>query len=180
MMPNMDGLSLCRTIRQQANPKSRTVPIVFLSSKSEEIDKVLGLELGGDDYLTKPFSTRELVSRVKAVLRRSQALTPSASAAESERRAGGVTLDLEGHRAWVGAAEIPLTGTEFRIMEVLLRRPGRLYTRDELLERAYEQGHHVSARTLDSHVRRIRAKLSAAGVTPIETVHGLGYRLRPS
>lgn len=178
MMPNMDGLAFCRTLRSNVDAAVAAIPVVFLSSKDEELDKVLGLELGGDDYLTKPFSTRELVSRVKAVLRRTQS-KPNTDPPKT-LNAAGVTLDLDAHRAWVREAEVHLTATEFRIVEVLLSRPGRLYTRDELLERAYDQGHHVSDRTLDSHVRRIRQKLSDCGINPIETVHGLGYRLLSS
>jgi two-component system, OmpR family, response regulator len=168
VMPEMDGIETCRALRA----KSR-VPIVFLSSRDEELDRVLGLELGADDYVTKPFSTRELVARVKAVLRRA---TP-APEATPQLRAGAVRLDLEAHRAFVGDAEIELTVTEFAILRVLVARPGRAYTRDDLVTHAYGEGHHISERTLDSHIRRIRQKLRDAGVDPVETVHGLGYRL---
>lgn len=167
LMPELDGLEVCRRIRATSQ-----VPVVFLSSRGEEVDKVLGLELGGDDYLAKPFSPRELVSRVKAVLRRTR------PAAESTQvQAAGIRLDTEAFRAWAGEVEIQLTVTEFRLLEVLVRRPGRVFTRDELVERAYPGPHHVSDRTLDSHVRRIRQKLREGGLDPIETVHGLGFRL---
>ncbi len=166
-MPELDGLEVCRAIRARSQ-----VPILFLSSRGEEVDKVLGLELGGDDYLVKPFSPRELASRVKALLRRA-----SAPPAESPTvTAGEVTLDTEGYRCVAKGVAIELTVTEFRLLEVMVRRPGRVFTRDELVERAYEGPHHVSDRTLDSHVRRIRAKLREAGLDPIETVHGLGFR----
>jgi two-component system, OmpR family, response regulator len=168
LMPEMDGLEVCREIR-----KSSQVPIVFLSSRGEEVDKVLGLEMGGDDYVAKPFSPRELVSRVRAVLRRTR---PVADAAVAE--AAGVKLDSEAFRVWAGETEVTLTVTEFRILEVLVRRPGRVFTRDELVQRAYEGPHHVSDRTLDSHMRRIRQKLREGGLDPIETVHGLGFRLQ--
>jgi len=140
--------------------------------------------MGGDDYLTKPFSPRELVSRVKAVLRRT---SPRESSAPAVIEAQGVRLDPEAFRVWAAAdpaalaadpTEIQLTVTEFRILAVLVRRPGRAYPRDELVELAYPGTHHVSDRTLDSHVRRIRQKLREAGCDPIETVHGLGFRLR--
>lgn len=170
MMPGIDGLEVCRRIRA----KGRT-PIVFLSSRGEELDKILGLELGGDDYLAKPFSPRELVSRVKAVLRRAAA--PAAPPAVTVE-AGGVRLDPEAHRAWVGDVEIELTATEFRLLHGLMNRPGRAFTRDEIVQLAYGGVHHVAERTLDSHVRGIRAKLREAGVDPIETVHGIGYRLK--
>ncbi len=166
LMPELDGLEVCRAIRRTSQ-----VPILFLSSRGEEVDKILGLELGGDDYLAKPFSPRELVSRVRAVLRRTRPDTRTATV-----EAGGVRLDVEAFRAWAGEVEITLTVTEFRLLEVMVRRPGRVFTRDELVQRAYEGVHHVSDRTLDSHVRRIRQKLREGGLDPIETVHGLGFR----
>lgn len=166
LMPEMDGLEVCRAIR-----KTSQVPIVFLSSRGEEVDKVLGLEMGGDDYVSKPFSPRELVSRVKAVLRRTRPTTE-----QTLVESAGVKLDVEAFRVWAGTVEVQLTVTEFRILEVLVRRPGRVFTREELVQRAYEGPHHVSDRTLDSHMRRIRQKLREGGLDPIETVHGLGFR----
>lgn len=179
-MPEVDGLEVCRELRRRDDP----VPIVFLSSRGEELDRVLGLEMGGDDYLTKPFSPRELVSRVKAVLRRAR---PPAPSVEGLVEAQGVRLDPTAFRAWAAAdpgalvdsaQELQLTVTEFRLLEVLVRRPGRVYPRDELVALAYPGHHHVSDRTVDSHIRRIRQKLREAGCDPIETVHGLGFRLR--
>jgi two-component system OmpR family response regulator len=166
LMPELDGIEVCRVIR-----KTSQVPIVFLSSRAEEVDKILGLEMGGDDYIAKPFSPRELVSRIRAVLRRTK---PEES---KVLEAAGVKLDVEAFRAWAQDTEMTLTVTEFRILEVLVRRPGRTFKRDELVERAYEGPHHVSDRTLDSHIRRIRQKLREGGLDPIETVHGLGFRL---
>ena len=175
LMPEMDGLEVCRQLR-----KDSTVPIVFLSSRDEELDRILGLELGGDDYLTKPFSPRELVSRVKAVLRRSRGAATNED--EEVLHVGPIHMNSDRHRVWVdGEAarqEVSLTVTEFRLLRVLMRRPGRVYTRDELVQRAYPGNHHVSDRTLDSHVRRIRAKFREHGLDPVETVHGLGYRLQ--
>jgi two-component system OmpR family response regulator len=166
-MPEMDGLETCRELR-----KTSRVPIVFLSSADEEIDRVLGLELGGDDYLGKPFSPRELVARAKAVLRR---LEPQLAAKDVLRR-GPLALDEERFEAsWNGNAVV-LTMTEFHLLAALLRAPGKVFTRDELISRAYG-GIAVSERTVDSHLRRVRAKLAAVGGQPIETVHGLGYRL---
>jgi two-component system OmpR family response regulator len=173
LMPELDGIEVCRQVRRTSE-----VPIVFLSSRGEELDRVLGLELGGDDYLTKPFSTRELVSRVKAVLRRSQRPAVQADPGTGALCAGSIRLDPEAFRVWIGTDEIQLTVTEFRILQVLLSRPSRAWTRDELMDRAYPGRHHVSGRTLDSHVRRIRQKCRQAGLDPVETVHGLGYRLR--
>ena len=171
VMPELDGIDTCREIRRTSR-----VPVVMLSSRDEELDRVLGLELGADDYVTKPFSTRELVARVKAVLRRA-APEP---AAERGRvlTVGTLKLDLDQHRAFAGATEVVLTVTEFGLLRALLGRPGKVYTRDELVERAYGENHHVSERTLDSHVRRIRQKFRETGLDPVETVHGLGYRLR--
>ncbi len=173
LMPELDGIQVCRQLR-----RSSQVPIVFLSSKGEEFDRVLGLELGGDDYLTKPFSPRELVSRVKAVLRRTQPHSPQQEEGERPLQVGALRLDPVAHRAHVGEEELQFTVTEFRIVQVLMGCPGRVYTRDELVDRAYEGRHFVSGRTVDSHVRRIRKKLRQAGLDPIETVHGLGFRLR--
>lgn len=172
MMPELDGLEVCRRVRVHSD-----VPIVFLSSRAEEIDRVLGLELGGDDYLPKPFSPRELVSRIKAVMRRARGPAPVVEEGAS-RLAAGIRLDLDEHRAWVGEQEVELTVTEFRLLGVLMRRPGRVYTRDELVEHGYPDKNHVSDRTLDSHIRRIRAKLREVGLDPVETVHGLGFRLK--
>ena len=180
VMPELDGVEVCRRIR-----KDSALPVVFLSSKGEEVDRVLGLELGGDDYLSKPFSPRELVSRVKAVLRR---VRPRQSAAEPEPAAspdtsstivvGRVRMDPERHRTWVGDEEISLTATEFRLLRVLLERPGLVFTRARLVECAYPGNHYVSDRTLDSHIRRIRRKLRDVGLDPIETVHGVGFRYK--
>ncbi len=172
LMPEMDGIEVCRQLR-----RSSEVPIVFLSSRGEELDRVLGLELGGDDYLTKPFSPRELVSRVKAVLRRSRVAAPPSEGTDA-LICGSLRLDPEAFRVWIESDEIQLTVTEFRILQVLMSRPSRAWTRDELMDRAYPGRHHVSGRTLDSHVRRIRQKCRVAGLDPVETVHGLGYRLR--
>lgn len=185
LMPELDGLDVCREVRKRS-----AVPIVFLSSRGEEMDRVLGLELGGDDYVAKPFSPRELVSRVRAVLRRTKAPPPSEDAAEDEEPAlseGRIHLDPVEHRITAADQPVELTATEFRILQVLLKRPGRVYTREEIVDRAYPGRHFVSDRTLDSHVRRIRQKFreaaDAAGVgghthDPIETVHGVGYRMR--
>ena len=172
VMPEIDGTEVCRRIRSTS-----PVPIVFLSSRDDEIDRVLGLELGGDDYLTKPFSPRELVARVRAVLRRVKPSAPEA--AERTLRHGRLALDLDRFTvAWDGR-EAPLTVTELGILRTLLGRPGKVYSRDELMDRAYDDATIVADRTIDSHVRRVRSKLKALGGDPIETVHGAGYRLGP-
>lgn len=174
MMPEMDGLEVCREVR-----RSHELPIVFLSSRDDEVDRILGLELGGDDYLTKPFSPRELVARVKAVLRRARPTPKSSTPAATEVRPllrGPLKLDEELFRAWWAEKEVVLTVTEFHLLAALLRVPGKVFTRDEMMTRVYDDG-VVSERTIDSHVRRVRQKFAAAGGEVIETVHGLGYRL---
>jgi len=173
IMPEEDGLEVCRKVRAKAN-----VPIVFLTSRDEELDRVLGLELGADDYVTKPFSPRELVARVKAVLRRTA--SPNKDAAPKMPKYRDLTLDSEMHRCWWGTTELDLTVTEFALLQALLGMPGKVYTRGELVDRAYGLGHYITDRTIDSHVRRIRKKLAeAGGLDLIETVYGLGYRLHP-
>jgi two-component system OmpR family response regulator len=171
-MPEMDGLEACRRLRARSQ-----VPILFLSSREEEVDRVLGLEMGGDDYLTKPFGTRELIARVKAVLRRASAAPVAGASLTLE--AGALRLDLEAHRAFVAGEEVVFTVTEFSILRALMERPGRAFTREELVDRAYGEGHHLADRTLDSHIRRIRHKLVGLARPAIETVHGLGYRFAP-
>jgi two-component system OmpR family response regulator len=173
LMPEADGLDVCRRIRARAS-----TPIIFLSSKDSELDRVLGLELGADDYLTKPFSPRELLARVKAVLRRIHEAPPATDERRVLRR-GSLEMDLARHRVRFRGADVVLTVTEFALLEVLLGTAGRVYSRGQLVDRAYGQGHVITERTVDSHVRRIRQKLAAAGgEDAIETVYGLGYRLR--
>ena len=177
LMPEMDGTEVCRRLRATS-----PVPIIFLSSKDDEIDRVVGLELGGDDYVTKPFSPRELVARVKAVLRRRDGTAATPPAVEDPPphrvlRRGPLALDLDAHMAHWNDTAIDLTATEFAMLRTLAERPGKVFTRDNLMEHAYDDRRYVSDRTIDSHVRRIRAKLAAAGGAPIETVHGVGYKL---
>lgn len=174
MMPEMDGTEVCRRLR-----RSTKVPIIFLSSRDEEIDRVLGLELGGDDYVGKPFSPRELVARVKAVLRRSEAVKEAPPTQPAELRHGRLRLDLDGFRVFWGETEIILTVTEFGLLRTLAERPGKVFSRDGLMDGAYALERYVSDRTIDSHIRRVRAKFLAAGGEPVETLHGLGYKLSP-
>ena len=173
MMPEMDGTDVCREIRKTSNS-----PIVFLSSRDDEIDRILGLELGGDDYITKPFSPRELVARVKAVLRRVGTATDASSTAPShELSYGKLHLNEQTFKAFWDKQEIVLTVTEFGLLKTLLSQPGRVFSREQLMNSAYDFNNVVSDRTIDSHMRRVRAKLSAVGGSPIETVHGVGYKL---
>jgi two-component system, OmpR family, response regulator len=181
VIPELDGLELCRKIRAQVE-----LPIIFVSSRDEELDRILGLELGGDDYLTKPFSPRELSARVAAVLRRgrSSALPPDprgplpgGKPLEPSLRHGRVTLDRGRHQCWLGDAELVLTVTEFALLRALLEAPGRVFSRAQLVEQAYGAGHYISDRTVDSHIRRLRQKLGSEA-EQVETVYGVGYRLR--
>ncbi len=177
LMPRMDGLELCRRLRA----RSETLPIVFLTSRDDEFDRVLGLELGADDYLCKPFSMRELVARVKVLMRRLALMRSSAAPDESQlMHAGRLVLDLQRYTAqWQGEA-VALTVTEFQLVRALARSPGHVKTRRQLMEEGYLHDAFVSERTIDSHVKRIRRKFSAidSDFDAVETVHGLGYRYR--
>ncbi len=164
---------MCRTLR--GDPRTRAVPILFLSAKSEEVDRVVGLELGADDYLTKPFSPRELVLRVGAILRRTAA--GDAANTGSVVASGSIRLDPEAHQVWVAGAEVDLTATEFRLLETLLRHPGRVFSRDQLLDRVWGITAEVTTRTVDTHINRLRDRLGPQA-EQVETVRGVGYRLR--
>jgi two-component system OmpR family response regulator len=168
VMPEMDGTEVCRRLRRDS-----ALPVIFLSSRDEELDRILGLELGGDDYVTKPFSPREVVARVRAVLRRPRA-APEATDATILR--GRLALHPDRFEAFWDGAALALTVTEFAILRALATAPGRVLTRDALMDVAYPDRRVVADRTIDSHVRHIRAKLAALGGDPIGTVHGLGYR----
>jgi two-component system response regulator ChvI len=177
IMPRMDGLELCRRLRA----RSEALPIIFLTSRDEEFDRVLGLELGADDYLCKPFSMRELVARVKVLFRR-LAISSSVAGEDEERllRVGPLQLDLQRYTARWDDHDVPLTVTEFMILHALIRHPGHVKTRHQLMEEGYPHDAFVSDRTIDSHIKRLRKKFTA--VDPdfdgIETVYGLGYRYR--
>jgi two-component system OmpR family response regulator len=174
LMPELDGLEVCRRLR--GGGRGTDLPVIFLSSKGEEIDRVVGLELGSDDYLAKPFSPRELVARVRAVLRRRAAPAPQA-AREKKLAVGDVTMDVERHEVKVGAAQVALTATEFAMLRALCERPGMVLSRRQLVDRAISADHHITERTVDSHIRRIRAKLREAGAEDVvATVHGIGYK----
>ena len=175
VMPELDGAAVCRALRRIS-----TVPIVFLSSRDDEVDRILGLELGGDDYVTKPFSPRELVARVRAILRRGkgEARDPLAPGGHPLEH-GRLRLDLDRYAAFWQGQEVVLTLTEFGILRTLLTHPGKVFNRDQLMDGSYQDYRVVSDRTMDSHVRRVRAKFKALGADPIETLHGIGYRLGP-
>jgi two-component system OmpR family response regulator len=171
MLPGVDGLEVCRRIRAKGR-----VPILFLSARSEEIDRIVGLELGGDDYLTKPFSPRELVARVRAVFRRTEAQPAAPEARPTLICHGAIKLDTERHEARYEGRIVQLTATEFGVLGALLERPGVVLTRAQLMQRAYRYDNLITERTIDTHVRRIRAKFRVVGGDPIATVHGVGYK----
>jgi two-component system OmpR family response regulator len=172
-MPELDGLDVCRQVR-----KSSDVPILFLSARDEEIDRVLGLEIGGDDYVTKPFSPRELVARINVILRRTAPRGADAKTPGGALALGGLTVDPPQHLAQFNGEHLTLTAIEFEILKTLLARPSVVFSREQIMAAAYQMNIQVSDRTIDSHIRNIRAKLSAAGCdNAIDTVHGVGFRL---
>jgi len=176
VMPRMDGLELCRKIRGM----TEVLPIIFLTSRDEEFDRVLGLELGGDDYLVKPFAVRELLARVKVLFRRLALLEKSTAEPEEKLAIGELELDLARYQAsWKGEL-LALTVTEFLLLQALARRPGHVKSRGRLMEECYPNDAYVSERTIDSHVKRLRKKF--VRIDPefdaIDTVYGLGYRYR--
>lgn len=169
-LPEMDGLEVCRRIR-----KTSDVPILFLTARDEEIDKIVGFELGADDYVPKPFSPRELVARIKAILKRGRSSEVSKSLQH-----GALILDVARHDCRYGDTSIVLTATEISILEFLMKRPDRVATRPQLCDLIYADNPNASVRTIDSHLRNLRVKLEAAGcVAAIETVHGVGVRMGP-
>jgi len=171
MLPGVDGFELCRAIRKSA-VLART-PVLFLTARSDEVDRVLGLEIGGDDYMTKPFSTRELVARVKAHLRREEM-----DAEPAVMELGRFRLDRGARRVYLDGRELVLTSTEFKLLEYFLTHPGRAYSREQLLESVWGEQRYVTPRTVDVHVRRLREQIEEQPDTPryLTTVRGFGYR----
>jgi two-component system response regulator ChvI len=177
-VPRMDGLELCRRLRA----RSEILPIIFVTSREEEFDRVLGLEIGADDYLCKPFSMRELIARVKVLLRRTALIGSSAvSEASARTTIGPLTLDAERLLATWRGQPLPLTVTEFLLLQGLVSRPGVVRSRDQLMEAAYPDRVNVTDRTIDSHVKRIRRKFESVDpvFARIEAVYGAGYRYLP-
>lgn len=172
MLPGLDGLAVCREIR-----KTSQVPILMLTARADEVDRVVGLELGADDYVTKPFSPRELVARVRAVLRRAQ-MTPEPPPV---LRVGSLIMDRATHTVTVAGASVDLTTTEFGILETLMTTPGRVFTRAELLEAVQGIAFEAYERTVDVHIKNLRRKIEPDSTHPhyILTVRGMGYRLNP-
>jgi len=171
MLPGRDGLSICRELRGFS-----TVPVIMLTARVEEVDRLLGLDVGADDYLCKPYSPREVVARVKAQLRRSAwAATPPAPAAGAAP--GGLQIDDDALRAHLAGQVLDLTPAEFRLLRTLASHPGRVFSRDQLLDQLHDDGRAVTDRAVDSHIRNLRRKLEAAadGADPIRSVYGVGY-----
>jgi two-component system phosphate regulon response regulator PhoB len=170
MLPDLPGTEVCRQLKQDA--KLSSIPILMLTAKAAEIDRVVGFELGAEDYVTKPFSVRELTLRVQALLRRTS--HPPSSAA-GKVRFGLLELDLDSHRAWISDEEMALTALEFRLLSYFVARPERVHSRELLLNEVWGVSAHIETRTVDTHVKRLREKIGAAGEY-LETVRGVGYR----
>jgi DNA-binding response OmpR family regulator len=171
MLPGMDGMEVCRRLR--ADPHTAAIPVIMLTARTEELDRVIGLEIGADDYVTKPFSPRELVARVRAVLRRVRGTVPN----EPSTAVGGLVVDRGRHEVRLDGAPIALTRTEFDLLDTLVEARGRLLTREQLLSRVwgYARADDIASRTVDVHVHRLRAKLRGEGERLV-TVKGVGYR----
>ena len=173
-MPRLDGMELLKRLRQKS-----ALPVIFLTSKDDEIDEMMGLRMGADDYITKPFSQRLLIERIRAVLRRREALDAAQSGGVIKR--GDLELDPARHSCQWKGREVGLTVTEFLLLQALAKRPGHVKNRDQLIDEAYGQGVFVDDRTIDSHIKRIRRKFRENDPTfaEVETLYGVGYRYRP-
>lgn len=171
MLPKMNGFEVCRAVKQ--DPKLKKIPVIMVTAKGEEVDRVVGLELGADDYIVKPFSPRELVLRVKATLRRGK----TEPAKKEVLRAGPIVIDTEKHKVTAGKKGVELTPMEFKLLETLIERQGRVQSREQLLTDVWDIAADVDTRTIDTHIKRLREKLGKAG-DMIATVRGLGYKAR--
>lgn len=174
MLPDGDGFEFCRQLR--ADPATTEIPILFLSARGEEIDRVLGLEIGGDDYITKPFSPRELLARIKAHLRRKEGRQPETV------ESGPIRIEVAARRAYFDGELLTLTATEFRLLEFFLSNPGRVFSREQLLSNIWGDDTHVTPRNVDVHIRRLRERIERSPETPkrLQTVRGFGYRFENS
>ncbi|QJT08550.1 response regulator [Oceanidesulfovibrio marinus] len=171
MLPSMDGFEICKELKRKQETAS--IPVIMLTARGEEVDRIVGLELGADDYVIKPFSPRELLLRVKAIMKRIQ----PGDAQRSKWQKDGLSVDLDAHRVEVDDEEVPLTATEFKLLAELLKRQGRVQTRDQLLNTVWGYEFEGYARTVDTHVRRLRQKLGPYA-SYVETVRGVGYRFK--
>ncbi|THB69893.1 MAG: DNA-binding response regulator [Desulfovibrio sp.] len=171
MLPSIDGFEVCKELKR--NPETLSIPVIMLTARGEEVDRIVGLELGADDYVVKPFSPREVVLRIKALLRRASGDAP----VRNQWRKDGLVVDLEAHKASIDGEEMTLTATEFKLLAELIKRQGRVQTRDQLLNTVWGYEFDGYARTVDTHVRRLRQKLGEYA-DYVETVRGVGYRFK--
>ena len=171
MLPDGSGLDLCKKIK--SNSETETIPIIILTAKDDEVDKVVGFELGADDYVTKPFSVRELILRVKAILKRSD--TKTKEVVEVERQFGDLKIDVDSHEVHVDSQLIELTALEFRLLKELVDKRGRVQSRDQLLSEVWGYNAEVTTRTVDTHIKRLREKLGSMGKY-VQTIRGVGYK----
>ena len=174
MLPDGSGLDLCK--KTKANPETETIPIIILTAKDDEVDKVVGFELGADDYVTKPFSVRELILRIKAILKRGQ---KKEDVLEVGRQFGDLSIDVESHEVQVNNDQIDLTALEFRLLRQLVDRRGRVQSRDQLLSDVWGYSSEVTTRTVDTHIKRLREKLGSMGKY-VQTIRGVGYKFSRS
>jgi two-component system phosphate regulon response regulator PhoB len=171
MLPGMDGKDLCRALK--ADPQTMSIPVLMLTARTDEIDRIIGFELGAEDYVTKPFSPRELVLRVKAIIRRHN----HEPGLPATIRVRDLVIDSARHEVALGQKLLRLSATEFKLLAELIRKPGRVHTREQLLERVWGHNHDGYARTVDSHIQKLREKMGSCGDW-IETIRGVGYRFR--
>ena len=171
MLPDGSGLDLCKKIKSKS--ETETIPIIILTAKDDEVDKVVGFELGADDYVTKPFSVRELILRVKAILKRSD--TKTKEVVEVERQFGDLKIDVDSHEVHVDSQLIELTALEFRLLKELVDKRGRVQSRDQLLSEVWGYNAEVTTRTVDTHIKRLREKLGSMGKY-VQTIRGVGYK----
>ena len=174
MLPDGSGLDLCKKFK--SNSKTESIPIIILTAKDDEVDRVVGFELGADDYVTKPFSVRELILRIKAVLKRGQT---KKEVLEVERQFGDLSMDIESHEVYVNNDEIDLTALEFRLLRHLVDRRGRVQSRDQLLSDVWGYSAEITTRTVDTHIKRLREKLGPMGKY-VQTIRGVGYKFSRS
>jgi two-component system, OmpR family, phosphate regulon response regulator PhoB len=171
MLPDLTGTEVCRRLKN--DPRTRDIPVIMVTARGHEIDRVVGFEVGADDYVVKPYSVRELLLRIRAVLRRT--LDAEAERPDAATRVGKLRIDVAAHRAWVVEEEVTLTALEFKLLHILMRRRGRVQSREQLLNDVWGITADVTTRTVDTHVKRLRQKLGDAGVY-VETLRGVGYR----
>ena len=170
MLPDGSGLDLCK--KTKGNPETESIPIIILTAKDDEVDKVVGFELGADDYVTKPFSVRELILRVKAILKRG---IKKSDLVEVERQFGDLKIDVDSHEVHVDSTQIQLTALEFRLLRQLVDKRGRVQSRDQLLSEVWGYNSDVTTRTVDTHIKRLREKLGSMGKY-VQTIRGVGYK----